>query len=98
MARSQRPLSYVKARFARVAELYGWNYLGSAWQRIGNDNVATVGHVSLEHNSVYGWKVVQIMNDGGGERVICGSYTRAELDAWFDGMIYAKDETPRERL
>jgi hypothetical protein len=82
--------SYLKARFSQVALEMGWNAEGSAWSRVGERLVSTIGHVSLDHNSVYGWEVHQIANETGGIRVLRERCKASELDAWMSGVLFAK--------
>jgi hypothetical protein len=85
--------TYLVNRFNRVAAAMGWDIEGSAWSRdeATGRNVAKVGHVSLQHNTFYGWNVSQICNEGGGERRLIESCKATELDAVFTGILLAKE-------
>jgi hypothetical protein len=49
----------------------------------------------LEHDSVYGWSINQLMNEGGGERRLKESCSAAHMDEWLSGAIYAASELQR---
>lgn len=82
------PGSYLKARFAHLAKEIGWHTVSPRWYQQAGENKAVIGHVSLEHNSVYGWNINCIVNDAGSERRLLESCTARELDAWLTGALF----------
>ena len=51
------------------------------WERIGERNVATVGALTLD-KCYQGWQIQQIMNEGGGVRVLGGHYTFTAFECY----------------
>lgn len=85
--------AYMQARFKRVCKAMGWDCESETWTRNGNENVATVGRVFIERGPsarTY-YRVVQMVNTGGGERHLSDNYSARELAAWFDGMLKAHE-------
>lgn len=81
------PKSYLVARFTRLAKEMKWT-TGVRWHHVNGRTTCVVGHVALEHNSVYGWNINQTVNDAGGERRLLESCTARELDAWITGALF----------
>ena len=81
---------FLEARFRFAAEAMGWN-TGPAWSRDPAPGHANVGTVFLERGPVGGWRISQIHNERGGESKITDTLSAAELVAWIDGVLYAKD-------
>lgn len=71
---------------------------GPVWSRdASGNNVARVGAIMLEPGSRpngISWKIVQMCNEGGGERILIRGCTAQELwdaaQAWLDGFEYAR--------
>lgn len=85
------PVSYLKARFARLAKEMNWHTVSPRWYQQAGETKAVIGHVALEHTSVYGstiWNINQITNEGGGERQILESCTARELASWLTGALF----------
>lgn len=74
--------------FKRAAEAKGWD-TGTIWSKDENGNYRSkIGVVFLEHNSVYGWSVGQIVNESGAERRLCDSCKASEMLAWLRGAAW----------
>lgn len=86
--------AYLEKRFARVHAAMGWP-AGPVWTREADgNNRSKVGVVFLERGYMRGWKVTEIVNESGGQRDLTGfgqSLSASELDAWFSGILYAKE-------
>lgn len=68
------------------------------WRKIDGVNVATVGMLRLDYNSVYGgYHLEEVCSEGGGVRVLNGPrMTTREFDSFLSGMIVALEhEAPR---
>lgn len=53
-----------------------------AWTRIGNRNVASIGHIFLDR-SYGGYQISQMMNEGGGQRHFGHSYRMTSRETWM---------------
>jgi hypothetical protein len=84
---------YMLARFKRVCKAMGWDCESELWTRVGDDNIATVGRVFVEKAPMHKlYRIVQIATDSGGERHLSDSgMTGKELDAWFAGILLARE-------
>lgn len=91
------PKTLLSRRFELLAKEMGWDYIGPGWipREDGKGSRAKVGHTFLEHNSVYGWSINQMVNEGGGERRIRESCSAAEMFAWLEGACYVAWELER---
>jgi hypothetical protein len=87
----------LQARFETLASLMGWDHKGPAYifradtPEGGTGSKAKVGYHFLEHNSVYGYSINRMVNEGGGESRIKESCSASEMDAWLGGAIFAAD-------
>lgn len=84
--------SYLENRFKRVHEAMGWPR-GPMWN--AETRKFNVGTVGLEKAPGGGWRIIQISNEGGGQHSVTPAwdvYTARELDAWFEGVLFAKRE------
>jgi len=68
--------------FNRAANAKGWDTATKRW----DNGKARIGSVSLEHNSVYGWNINQIVNEAGGERRLRESCSASQMLAWLEGI------------
>jgi len=83
---------YMQARFKRVCKAMGWDCESELWTRTGDDNIATAGRVFIEKAPMHAfYRVVQFVNDGGGERHVSDNMTGKELDAWFAGILLVSE-------
>ena len=92
-------LSNLRAVMARMSSALG-DPGGPVWSRDANGhNVARVGALVLEQGSAtcgIAWKICQMCNEGGGERVLLRGCTARELwdaaQAWLEGFSAARGE------
>ncbi len=84
---------FLEARFRFAAEAMGWDTKGPYRGDRNKDGfqIAHVGAVFLEKAPVTGWRISQICNERGGERKISDTLSAAELVAFLDGILYAKE-------
>jgi hypothetical protein len=87
------------SKFSALCELMGWDNKSAAYtpRANGQGNQATIGHTFLEHNSVYGWPVNQLVNESGGESRLKESCSAAEMYAWLSGACFAAYELKKAR-
>ena len=75
--------------FSEAAKAMGWD-TGPAYE----NGAARVGAHFLQraNTSKPMWRVVRIINEGGGESGLNGleAYTAAEMIAWLEGIAFAK--------
>ncbi len=86
-------------RFKALAEELGWDHMGPAYEprEDGKGSRARIGHTFLEHNSVYGWSINRLVNEGGGESRLKESCEAREMYEWLGGALFATHEMKRER-
>ncbi len=83
--------TFIKRRFELWAKDFG---LSTECWKTSDDlkrQIAQIGSVALDHNSVYGgYQVIMIVNDGGAEKTLNGGRMKAvEMLAWFEGCAWA---------
>lgn len=79
-----------------LAELQG-RPTGRVWIQEDGKNKARIGHLKLDHNTMYGgWDLVEILTESGGEESLIGNTFAGrgrlkahEMETWLIGALWA---------